>query len=51
MRFKNRIILAIATAALSVGVALAPVAFAGDSGKTGAMSQGTKSKDAMAKMP
>jgi pentapeptide MXKDX repeat protein len=49
MRFRNRVILAIASAAFSVGVALTPVAFAEDSGKTGAMFQGTKSKDTMAK--
>jgi len=47
MRFRTRIILAIA--ALSVGVALTPVAFAGDSGKADAMSQGTKGKDTITK--
>ena len=49
MTISNRIAAAVAAAAFSLGVALAPAAFAEDSGKTDAMSQSVKGKDTMSK--
>ena len=50
MTINNRIALAVAAAAFyALGVALAPAAFAEDSGKTDPMSQSAKGKDTMSK--
>ena len=49
MTIRNRLALAAAIFAFSLGVTFAPAAFAEDPAKTDAMSHGTKAKDSMGK--